>query len=82
MANRNFARGEAPPSHSYEWAGVAKPPQPSTSAGAAKATGGRPGIPVMIAVSETIVVKKRRPWLWAAAGAVVGFFLGHKTASY
>lgn len=77
MTHRNFARGEAPPSHSYEWAGVAKPP--GTAAGEVPK---KPGIPVMIAVSETIVVKKKRPWLWMAGAAVVGFFLGHKTARY
>lgn len=77
MAHKNFARGDAPPPHSYEWAGVAKPPE-----AASRATAGPTGIPVMVAVSETIIIKKKRPWLWALGGAIVGFFLGHKTASY
>jgi hypothetical protein len=73
MARRNFARGEAPPPHSYEWAGVAKPPEGKR----AQARG--PGVPVIVAtMQETIVVeRKRRPWLWMAGGGVLGFFLGY-----
>lgn len=81
MANRNFARGDAPPSHSYEWAGVAKPPGTTAGAAAAKQRQAA-GIPVMIAVSETVVVKKRKPWLWVIGGAIGGFFLGYKTKEY
>lgn len=71
MAHRNFARGDAPPPHSYEWAGVAKPPK------------GKGAPPVaFVAVSETIVVKRKKPWLWAIGGGILGFLLGHKVGSY
>lgn len=80
MAHRNFARGEPPPPHSYEWAGVAKPPEVAGKAAVKKP--GTPGTPVIVAVSETVIVKKKRPWLWVALGAAGGFLLGYKTASY
>jgi hypothetical protein len=76
MANKNFARGEAPPPHSYEWSGVAKPPE-------APGKGPPKDIPVIVAVSETIIVKaKKRPWLMVLGAGVLGFFLGHRTARH
>lgn len=78
MAQRNFARGEPPPAHSWEWAGVAKPPETPQARPPAKPT------PVVLAVSETIVVAKKhaRPWLWIAAGAIGGYLLGKEAGRH
>jgi hypothetical protein len=79
MAHKNFARGEAPPSHSYEWAGVAKPPEDKPSS---KPAASRAGIPVVVAVSETVVIQKKKPWLWVLGGGALGFLFGYKAGSY
>ena len=89
MARRNFARGEPPPSHSWEWAGVAKPPSVTGKTAARPAARGTPNArpagdpPVAVfAMSETIVLKKKRSWIGYAAAGVVGFFLGYKSGAY
>jgi len=86
MAQRNFARGEPPPANSWEWSGVAKPP---TAAGTGAPTQGpvsKPGAPAqpvaVFAMSETIVLKKKRSWLGLGIAGAIGFLLGYKTGSY
>ena len=89
MAQRNFARGDAPPSHSWEWVGVPKPPTTSGKGTTAQ----RPGTPAprpsagppqaaFVAVSETIVLRKKIPWWRYGIAGAVGFILGYKTGSY
>ena len=82
-SGRDFARGEPPPPDSHEWVGVALPPGKKKTAPAGK----KPGTPVVVAtMRETIIVEKKRPLKWIglgmAGGAVLGFYLGHKTGSY
>jgi len=79
MERRNFARGEPPPQHSWEWAGTPTPP-----AAAGKAPAKQPevkkGIPFVLAVSETIVVaRKKKSWLGLLVAGAGGFLLGYGT---
>lgn len=68
---KDFSRGEAPPSDSYEWAGVALPPP------------GRPRtgqiLPPASAVNGTTVIviqpPKRKVWPWLVGlGSLAGLF--------
>ncbi len=72
MAHRNFARGSAPPAHSYEWAGVEKPP--GTMAGEKLASPPPQRAAVMISETVMVVEKKRWPWVLLAGG--VGYIFG------
>lgn len=84
MAHRNFARGDAPPPNSWEWAGVAKPPSVSgKNAPKPAPRANANGTPVAVfAVSETVVLKKKRSWLGYLVAGAAGFLLGYKSGSY
>lgn len=79
MATRNFARGDAPPPHSWEWAGTPTPP--GTAGGApARPPGVKQGVPIVLAISETVVVaRKKRSWLGLLVAGAGGFLLGYGT---
>jgi hypothetical protein len=79
MAHRNFARGESPPSHSWEWVGVAKPPEKPTPVPGKTAPSPGKKIPVIVAtMQETVVIERKKkfkllPWLLVGGG---GFLAG------
>jgi len=77
MAHRNFARGSAPPAHSYEWAGVEKPPGTIVSP-----TSRRPvGVVVTERVTIVATMKKKRWPFYLGAGVLaggIGYFFGKK----
>lgn len=79
MGQKNFARGEAPPSHSWEWAGTPTPPG-TTGSTRVSPPGTKQNVPIVLAISETIVVaKKKRSWLGLIAAGAGGFLLGYGT---
>lgn len=76
MAQRNFARGEPPPPDSWEWAGVAKPPERKKTA---TAPGGKPAVAFVEVTTVTVEKKSKMPWLLVGIGGVIGFFLGRSS---
>lgn len=67
---KDYARGEAPPHDSYEWVGVAKPPEP-------KKPPARQQIPVVVATMRETVVLEAKPkkWKYLGIGAAIGALL-------
>lgn len=81
-SSRDFARGEPPPAHSFEWSFL---PQSAADAMARMARKEKVVEKVVEKKTamrgETETEKKPRPWLWGVAGLFAGFAictLGHK----
>lgn len=67
---KNYARGEAPPASSYEWAAAGSSPPKKSSPGK---------MPVIVAtMRETIVIEKKpKKWKFIGIGAAVGAVLAY-----
>lgn len=85
MAHRNFARGSAPPAHSWEWVGVEHPPgmssrekRPQAPAAAPRSATQATPQRAAILVSETVVVVQKRRWPWVVAAGVLGYLFGRE----
>lgn len=83
MAHRNFARGEAPPHDSWEWAGVAKPPDPKPRNPTPPIVKGAAQKPVGVILTEVTSVtltskspRRKWPWILAAAAGIGGYLYG------
>jgi hypothetical protein len=76
-SSRDFARGEPPPAHSFEWSFL---PQSAADAMARKRKVEKV-VEKVVVRGETETEKKPRPWLWGIGGLLAGFAicaLGHK----
>lgn len=87
MNRRNWARGDSPPAHSWEYVGLAMPPTQkqvdnSNKANATRAAAPAKGAqqrPVVMTATETLMIDirpKQRIWPWALASGIVGFLWG------
>ena len=82
MAHRNWARGSAPPSHSWEWVGVEKPPQTPPTSRMPKVSGPRkPGEALIVSETVTIVAERKRPWPKLLIGGLLAAALGYAFGS-
>lgn len=78
---KNFARGEPPPAHSWEYAGVGAPMKKAAPTTMPRKT------PVIVAtMRETILIEKKpKKWKYLGIGAAVGAvatYLGLKIRSF
>jgi hypothetical protein len=89
MNQRNFARGEPPPSHSHEWVGLAQAPTPAQVATARQVeaeranTGAAAPQPVLLSRTDSLTLvsvnpKPRRIWPWALTAGLAGYFWGRR----
>ena len=79
MAQRNWARGSAPPAHSWEWVGVEKPPQAPTTSKAAPMK--KAGEAVIVSETVTIIAERKKPWPKLLIGGLFAATLGYALGS-